>query len=119
MRKSSPHLGGGGLALHEQLDPPAGDLGNPYGSCRLGDHRFWAAAFPKDYETFGYDDAWVKTYRNEIDFTMHKVDRFVSSCSSVIGLRGTRSLWMHSRGSACHEALPIETQLFSRTRRSS
>ncbi|RMD97884.1 MAG: hypothetical protein D6812_14440, partial [Deltaproteobacteria bacterium] len=40
-------------------------------------HRYWAAAFPEDYDVFEYDQTWVKRFRNEIDFTMSKFDRFL------------------------------------------
>jgi hypothetical protein len=76
-------------------------------------HRFWAAAFPDDYENFGYDDAWVKTYRNEIDFTMWKVDRFVSRLVAFVDRHPGYALWVAtSMGQAATEALPLETQLY-------
>jgi hypothetical protein len=37
-------------------------------------HRYWAAAFPKDYDHFGLDDAWVEAYRDEIDFAMTQTE---------------------------------------------
>jgi hypothetical protein len=40
-------------------------------------HRYWAAAFPDDYESFGLDRAWVKRYAGEIEFAMAKLDDIV------------------------------------------
>lgn len=41
-------------------------------------HRYWAATFPGDYEHFDLAKDWVETYKNEIDFTMNKFDKFFS-----------------------------------------
>jgi len=37
-------------------------------------HRFWAAAFPGDYDRFDYDEAWVERWNTEIEFAMGKFD---------------------------------------------
>ncbi|MBL0052762.1 MAG: hypothetical protein IPP29_15245 [Bacteroidetes bacterium] len=39
-------------------------------------HRYWAATFPGDYKQFDIGKDWVDTYKNEIDFTMNKFDKF-------------------------------------------
>jgi hypothetical protein len=38
-------------------------------------HRYWAAAFPKDYSRYDVTEVWRKTYQNEIDWAMTKFDR--------------------------------------------
>jgi hypothetical protein len=38
-------------------------------------HRYWAATFPQDYQEFGLEDAWVETYKAEIDYAMRQSDR--------------------------------------------
>jgi hypothetical protein len=76
-------------------------------------HRYWAAAFPEDYETLGYDNEWVKTFRNEINFTMSKADEFISRLIRFVSANPTYTLWITtSMGQAATEALPLETQLY-------
>ena len=33
-------------------------------------HRYWAATFPDEYESFEMGDDWVARYRGEIEFSM-------------------------------------------------
>lgn len=76
-------------------------------------HRYWAARFPGEYETFGYDDAWVNTYRNEIDFTMATFDRFLGRLVTFVRQNPDYSLWITtSMGQAATQAMPLETQLY-------
>jgi len=76
-------------------------------------HRFWAARFPDDYEEFGFEDSWVKQYRNEIDFTMHKFDRFLGRLLHFVDSNPGYSLWIAtSMGQAATLAEPLETQLY-------
>jgi hypothetical protein len=37
-------------------------------------HRYWAAAFPTDYNEFKYTAEWIDTYRGGIAWTMNKAD---------------------------------------------
>ena len=41
-------------------------------------HRYWAAAFPDEYETNLYDEDWRERYAAEIIFTMDVADDFFS-----------------------------------------
>lgn len=76
-------------------------------------HRYWAAAFPGDYQTFGYDAAWVDTYSHEIDFTMRKFDGFLTRLLRFVELNPEYTLWITtSMGQAATKALPVETQLY-------
>lgn len=76
-------------------------------------HRYWAARFPDEYETFGYDDEWVRTYRNEIDFTMATFDQFLGRLVGFVQKHPEYSLWITtSMGQAATQAMPLETQLF-------
>lgn len=78
-------------------------------------HRYWAARFPNEYETFGYDDDWVRTYRNEIDFTMSTFDRFLGRLHAFVNRHPEYALWITtSMGQAATQALPLETQLYIR-----
>jgi hypothetical protein len=47
-------------------------------------HRYWAAAFPGDYQDFQLDDAWVKKYAGEIEFAMSKLDEIVGRLASFV-----------------------------------
>jgi hypothetical protein len=77
-------------------------------------HRYWAATYPQDYETFGYDRAWVDTYRDEIDFTMSKFDRFLERLVGFVDRHSGYALWVAtSMGQAAMEANPIETTLYA------
>lgn len=78
-------------------------------------HRYWAARFPDEYETFGYDDEWVRTYRNEIDYTMATFDRCLGRIVRFVDRNPDYALWVTtSMGQAATQARPIETQLFIR-----
>jgi len=76
-------------------------------------HRYWAATFPDDYESFGFDEKWVHTYRNEIDFTMSKFDEFLTRLVSFVDANTEYRLWVAtSMGQEATVALPLETQLY-------
>lgn len=47
-------------------------------------HRYWAAVFPEDYQTFQLDQSWVKKFRNEIDFAMSKLDKIVGALAQFV-----------------------------------
>jgi hypothetical protein len=77
-------------------------------------HRYWAATYPQDYETFGFDRSWVDTYRDEIDFTMGKFDAFVARLVRFVDLHPGYALWVAtSMGQAATQAHPIETTLYA------
>ena len=76
-------------------------------------HRFWAAAFPDEYQEFGFDDAWVETYSKEIDFTMQKFDGFFRRLMAFVDANPEFALWVTtSMGQAATKAQPLETQLY-------
>jgi len=81
-------------------------------------HRFWAAAFPDDYDTFQYDDEWVRTYCREINFTMGKFDDELRRLLKFVDANPEYQLWLAtSMGQAATEARPLETQLYVTDRR--
>lgn len=47
-------------------------------------HRYWAAAFPEDYEDFHLDRAWVGKYEGEIEFAMEKLDGMVERLARFV-----------------------------------
>lgn len=77
-------------------------------------HRFWAAAFPDDYEAFGYEQKWVHTYCHEIEFAMGKFDAFLGRLIAFVNAHPAYDLWLAtSMGQAATEAQPLETQLYA------
>src|SRR5262245_10740513 len=77
-------------------------------------HRYWAAAFPQDYEEFGYEKSWVDTYRDEIDFSMRKFDEFLERLVAFVDDESGYVLWIvTSMGQEATVALPLETQLYA------
>ena len=76
-------------------------------------HRYWAAAFPADYDEFGFDDDWVNRYRHEIEFTMGKFDEFFARMVKFVDGNPDYLLWVTtSMGQAATVAMPLETQLY-------
>lgn len=75
-------------------------------------HRYWAATFPQDYEEFGYDDGWVSTYKNEIDFAMRKFDQFFARLAGFVDQNPDYMLWVAtSMGQAATTTVPVTTEL--------
>lgn len=76
-------------------------------------HRYWAAAFPDDYEKMLYDQEWINTYNNEILFTMDKTDEMLKRLSSFVAKNPDYKLMVtSSMGQDAVECQPIETQLY-------
>ena len=76
-------------------------------------HRYWAARFPDEYETFNYDDEWVATYVQEIEFTMSKADAFFARLVRFADANPDYQIWVAtSMGQEATEAEPMETQLY-------
>ena len=76
-------------------------------------HRFWAAAFPDDYEDFEFTEEWVNTYCKEIDFAMTKLDDMVQRTMQFVDKNPEYELWLAtSMGQAATEAKLLLTQLF-------
>jgi hypothetical protein len=76
-------------------------------------HRYWAATFPGDYDQFDLDDGWVKTYSQEIDWTMHKADQFLARLARFADAHPDYQLWIcTSMGQAATKARRIDTELF-------
>jgi hypothetical protein len=75
-------------------------------------HRYWAAIFPTDYDSFEFTDEWVNTYRNEIDFTMSKFEGFFKRLVHFVNRNPDYALWVTtSMGQEATEAKAIETEL--------
>jgi hypothetical protein len=75
-------------------------------------HRYWAAKFPGDYPEYGFDQQWRRTYGNEIDFTMRKVDKFLERLADFVDSNKDYSIWVcASMCQAATKARQVETQL--------
>lgn len=76
-------------------------------------HRYWAAAFPEDYESFEYTQEWVQTYAREIRYTMDVADAFFARLVRFVDANPTYSLWIaSSMGQHAVPSRPVETQLY-------
>jgi len=76
-------------------------------------HRYWAAAFPEDYESLKLGREWIETYNGEIVYTMKKADEMIGRLLRFIEKNTDYSLWMlSSMGQEAVEAREIYTDLF-------
>ncbi|MEQ1863667.1 MAG: hypothetical protein ABL996_03335 [Micropepsaceae bacterium] len=71
-------------------------------------HRYWAAAFPRDYDHFGLTDEWVSAYRDEIDFAMAQSDRMLAKLAAFVNRHPEYQLMIvTSMGQAALGAEPV------------
>lgn len=76
-------------------------------------HRYWAAAFPDDFERNEYDPEWRTRYRFEIDFAMNWADRFFGDLVRFVNAHPEYVLWVTgSMGQDAWLALPLHSQVF-------
>jgi hypothetical protein len=76
-------------------------------------HRYWAAAFPGDYQSFGCTEEWVETFAGEIDFTMGKFDEFLRRLVRFSDTNPEYQIWVTtSMGQAATVARACESQLY-------
>ena len=76
-------------------------------------HRYWAAAFPDDYETMDYTPAWIAKYQDEIRFAMGKADVFLTRVLGFADANPEYTVWITtSMGQKATRARPVETQLY-------
>ena len=76
-------------------------------------HRYWAAAFPEDYENLKFGREWMETYNGEIVYTMKKADEMIGRLLNFIEKNSEYSLWiLSSMGQQAVEAREIYTDLF-------
>lgn len=75
-------------------------------------HRYWAAAYPEDYENPQGDQKWRVTYRDEIDFAMGVVDQIIERLLKFCDDNPTYSLAIaSSMGQAATKARTVKTEL--------
>ena len=76
-------------------------------------HRYWAARFPHDYSTFGLGDDWVATYKDEIDFSLRKLDGCLGRLVGFVDRNPEYQLWITtSMGQAATTAEPLASVLY-------
>ena len=76
-------------------------------------HRYWAAAFPEDYDELKFTDEWIRTYEDEVLWTMQKADDMLSRLGSFVDRHPEYVLvCASSMGQEAVECEPIETQLY-------
>jgi hypothetical protein len=75
-------------------------------------HRYWAAAFPEDYDEVGFDAEWLNTFNSEILFTMAKADEMLGRLVQFVDTNLDFQLVVAtSMGQEATLAKPVETQL--------
>lgn len=76
-------------------------------------HRYWAAAFPDDYEEMKFSDDWLSLYENEVLWTMEKADMMLRQLGDFVRKNPEYVLvCASSMGQDAVECEPIETQLY-------
>jgi hypothetical protein len=76
-------------------------------------HRYWAASFPDEYETFTMGPEWVDRYQGEIEFSMGWNDRFFADLVAFADRNPEYLLLVaSSMGQAALRAERVETQLY-------
>jgi hypothetical protein len=75
-------------------------------------HRYWAASFPNDYSDFQLLPTWVSTFRDEIDFAMHKTDEMLARLVNFVNQNSEYALYViTSMGQAAFQAKPTKAFL--------
>lgn len=74
-------------------------------------HRYWAAAFPDDYESNNMPAHWRETYKHEIDESMQLADHMLGRVLKSIEGKNTTLLIVGSMGQHAIEHEPTFNQL--------
>lgn len=100
--------------FYKQLDSQKPDFATYFTNhVASSQHRYWAAAFPEDYENLKLGREWVETYNGEIIYTMKKADEMIGRLLKFIEKNPEYSLWiLSSMGQQAVEAKEIYTDLF-------
>ncbi|MCS6832178.1 MAG: hypothetical protein NZ521_01275 [Flammeovirgaceae bacterium] len=76
-------------------------------------HRYWAAAFPEQYQKYNLSEEWKKTYKGEIDFAMSKFDEFLGKMLSFVNKNPEYKLIVaSSMGQGATEAEQVSTESY-------
>lgn len=74
-------------------------------------HRYWAAAYPDDYESNNMPSSWRETYQHEIEEAMKVADHMLERVLKSIDGKNTTLLILGSMGQAAIEHEPTFNQL--------
>jgi hypothetical protein len=76
-------------------------------------HRYWAAAYPSEFEKQGFDRTWISRFQDEIDFTMLKFDAALERVLRFVDNDPRYELWIaSSMGQAANHAQPVKSQVY-------
>ena len=76
-------------------------------------HRYWAAAFPDQYEVNHFSDDWINRYDGEILFALDHADAMLAHLGKFINRHPEYQLMiLSSMGQDAVKARPIESQLY-------
>jgi len=78
-------------------------------------HRFWEAAYPEDYKGKNKQNKnWIKTYENEIDFSMSLVENHLNKLLKYAKEHGNCEVWVcTSMGQAAVvDYEPVRSQIY-------
>lgn len=76
-------------------------------------HRYWAALYPNDYETFSFTPDWAATYRDEIHWTIREFDRMLARLIAFVDRSPEYELWIaSSMGQAACSPTQAQTQVY-------
>ena len=76
-------------------------------------HRYWAAAFPGDYDELPLDEEWTSRFRNEIDYTMSRLDGLLARLVRFVDRhRDYQLVIATSMGQAAVQIRALKTQLY-------
>jgi len=75
-------------------------------------HRYWAAAFPGDYDSYGFSADWTERYNGEIFYSMKIADDFLAQLIAFVEREADYCLMIaSSMGQVATEADELETEL--------
>ena len=79
-------------------------------------HRYWAATFPEDYPPaeFGFDDEWIRTWRDELAAALVHADRMVGRLAADVARTGGTLVVATSMGQQAAQGTPVLRQLYLR-----
>lgn len=76
-------------------------------------HRYWAAAFPDDYDEIELGDDWLSTFGAEIDYALDKADAMIAKLLEFVDRNPDYALWItSSMGQEATQAKLLKTQVF-------
>ena len=78
-------------------------------------HRFWAAAYPRDYARFDCTEDWVDRYAGEVRWVMDRADDMLARLDAFAQRHSEYELWIaSSMGQAATEATRSFSQVYLR-----